>query len=131
MKTRLLQILLLAACFYSCDKDEEDSFDYRNAIIGEYKGTRVDSQMAEYGGTITSKYSLVTINLTKSESDSIIIISLIPGESKYPFKYSKEKFKSTQDYRPPKLSLTGDSLYFFYQPGIGPVWMECFTKKVN
>jgi hypothetical protein len=129
MKTHVILLLILLLGFISCKKEDEDSIDYRDIIVGEYIGIRIDCQLSDEGGHISRDTSDLQINLTKSESDSLIKIAFTPGNLSYKFKYSDGKFRSIMDYRPPTLIIEGDSLSFHYQSGIGPVWMDCNAKK--
>ena len=72
----LLIILLLAIGFSNCKKEESNSSsisnnsDYRNPIIGIYKGIRVNTS---WNGSYYEKDSSdITINITKSNIDSLI-----------------------------------------------------------
>jgi hypothetical protein len=118
--------------FSSCEKNNNsEPADYRDPITGTYSGIEVITYWVDSNIGFGRDTSEILITLSKSELDSIIDISFDPSYTNddFSFKYNDGEFKSTTYYHPPTLTLTDDSLYFWHQPGLGPVWMECFTKK--
>ncbi len=130
---KLYQFILLGLIIglISCEKENSKPIDYRNSVIGEYAGIRIDTYWINatvgYGHDTTA----IIINLSKSDLDSIIDISFNPtySDEDFSFKYVDGQFISTTYYHPPILTLVNDSLYFKHQGGLGPIWTECFTKK--
>lgn len=118
----------------SCKKDEEPELvaDYRDAITGNYSGIKVITSPADSGIGFDYDTTAVVLNISRSETDSLIGL-VFAGESSgtYTFKYSGGLFTSTASYHPPTLSLVNDSLFFSHQPGLGPYWINCYTKKTN
>jgi hypothetical protein len=140
MRINLIILFGLFIGLISCKKDNPETKDYpknvkdyREKVIGEYTGIRVDTYWIDtivgYGHDTTN----VTLILKISQLDSIVDIDFIPPYSveEFSFKYINEQFISTSNYHPPTLILANDSLYFKHQPGLGPIWTEMFTKKTN
>ena len=131
MKTNLILTFGLFLGIISCKKEIDT--DYRDVVIGNYSGIRVDTRWIDfvigYGHDTTN----VVLSLTKSELDSVIDIGFNPPYSyeNFSFKYLKGQFISTTYYHPPKLKLKNDSLYFRHQGGLGPIWTECFCRKLK
>ncbi len=131
----LLIILLLAIGFSNCKKEESNSSsisnnsDYRNPIIGIYKGIRVNTS---WNGSYYEKDSSdITINITKSNIDSLINLNFNPTTtSSSTFKYlNNNTFVCTSNYHPPTLKISNDSLFYHHQEGLGPIWYDCYAKK--
>lgn len=134
MKFKLALFLSIAACLHACNKeDEPEKTDYRETVTGKYSGIKVNTAMSMSGDGYTRDTSEVEISLCSSSQDSIIDVFFRPSYSieQFSFKYSGETFLSTINYHPPTLVLHGDSLYFMHKPSLAPVWIECFTKKVE
>lgn len=115
----------------ACKKEDTNSYDYRDVVIGDFNGIKVHSYWKDtvvgYGHDTTS----IQVSLAKSESDSVIDIRFDPGYSSgsFSFKYIGGEFYSTTNYHPPVLELTNDSLYYYHKAGLGPSWTECFCLK--
>lgn len=132
MKKIIFILLTSVIVIYSCKKDEEPETDYRDAITGNYSGIRVITSPSDSGIGLDHDTSAVVLNISRSETDSMIGL-VFAGDSNgtYTFKYSGGAFTSTASYHPPTLTLTNDSLFFSHQPGLGPYWINCYTKKAN
>jgi hypothetical protein len=131
MKTILFLGLTIA--FISCKKSPSQVYDYRDSIIGDYIGFSVTTRWIDTIVGYGHDTSGVKISLMKSELDSIINTSFNPSFSSqnFSFKYSGGQFISTTLYHPPVLTSFNDSLYFKHQPGLGPIWTECFAQKTK
>lgn len=135
LKRNLLIILLFAIGFTNCKKEESNSStvsnnsDYRNPIIGTYKGVRVNTS---WNGSYFKKDSSdITIKITKSNIDSLIDLNFNPTTtSSSTFKYTNNNtFVCTSNYHPPTLNISNDSLFYHHQEGLGPIWYDCYAKK--
>lgn len=133
MKIQLILVLGLFIGLISCDKDTLETKDYRDIVIGDYNGIRVNTYWIDTIVGFGYDTSNIILTLTKSEMDSIIDLSFNPDYSieDFSFKFENGQFISTAYYHPPILKLTNDNLYFKHQAGLGPIWTECFTKKIQ
>jgi hypothetical protein len=133
LKTLLLLLLGIFFGLISCDKDNSEPRDYRDIVIGDYSGIRVNTYWIDTIVGFGHDTSTIILTLAKSNVDSIIDISFNPDYSneEFSFKLYDGQFVSTTYYHPPILKLTNDSLYFKHQAGLGPIWTECFTKKIQ
>ena len=117
MKIPLILCFGILTGLISCQKDPPGSTDYRDDITGEYEGIRVDTYWVDTVVGFGHDTSGVLIDLTKSDSDSIIDISFNPPYSSedFSFTYTDGQFIPTTGYHPPVLTLKNDSLYFMHQ----------------
>ncbi|MDR9398178.1 hypothetical protein [Salibacter sp.] len=122
----------------SCQKDDEkteviETVDYRNEIVGDYKGVYVYSSYDNNNDTLNHDTNDVVITLKKKEHDSLVEAEFEPTltESKKTFnlKYRNGKLISSIENHPPSFSFSGDSLYFYYHPVSGPIFHRCYTIK--
>ena len=134
MNIRVTIIVAIGLGLFSCEKEiNSEKIDYRNEIVGNYIGIRVNTSWINTVGWDRDTSDIV-VTLSKSRSDSIIDISFDPdywSSTQFSFKYKDGQFKATTYYHAPTLSLSNDSLYFFHQPGLGPIWMQCFTIRIE
>jgi len=132
MKVFLILLIGLTILFYSCKKDNVIK-DYKESVIGTYSGIEVTTYWIDTivgYGHVTSNV-ILTLTLTMSGLDSVIDLRFNPAYSNgaFSFKFKNGLFSPTTYSHPPILELSKDSLYFRHQPGLGPYWTECFTKK--
>lgn len=131
MKTQLTIVLALFIGLMSCTKDK--SPDYRDIVTGNYSGIRVNSywHMIDTVAVFEQDTTTIILTLTKSEIDSVIDLSFNPyySNQEYSFKFKDGQLTSLDNYHAPTIKLINDSLYFNHQPGLGPYWVACFTKK--
>ncbi len=126
-------ILLLISVLFACKKDKVQNtvipLDYREAVIGEYVGIRINTQWT--GSAFSYDTTQISMFLTKSASDSIIDLAFNPVISNlaYSFLYSGGTFTCTNSFHAPSMTLSHDTLFFHVQPGLGPYWDDCITKK--
>ncbi|MGA2823232.1 MAG: hypothetical protein ABSE72_06860 [Bacteroidales bacterium] len=134
----LICLLFLSGSFcflsgtFSCKKKSVVVYlvDERDSVTGTYSGI----EMTYYGDEppypkIDTVPTLVKIR--KSEQDSIVCYSYAKNNCDFSFKYHKYVFISTLDYHPPLLKYSNDSIYFFYQPGLGPNYWQDKCKKIS
>lgn len=133
MKTQLTIILALFIGLMSCTKDKAP--DYRDIVTGDYAGIRVNSywHMIDTVAVFEQDTTNIILTLTKSEIDSVINLSFSPyySNQEYSFKFKDGQLTSLNYNHAPTIKLINDSLYFNHQPGLGPYWVACFTKKQN
>ena len=117
--------ILILTFFISCKKDKYN--DERNDVVGDYIGIKV---IIQYFNDSTAKYdtSNITMTLLKSSLDSVINVNFVPPIDEFLFKYHNGEFIPISGYYP-ALIMSSDSLFFYYRPGLGPYWINCFTKK--
>ena len=131
VRTSLIILLGLFIGSTSCKKDNLETNDYLEEVVGDYMGFIVNTYWIDtivgYGHDTMD----VTLILTIAEPDSTVDIEFKPlySSEDFSFKYVNEQFISTSEYHPPSLTLVNDSLYFKHKAGLGPIWTECFTKK--
>lgn len=133
MRLLLFVVSGLIIGLISCNKDNSIITDYRDIVTGDYNGIRVNTYWIDTITGFGHDTSHITLTLEKSELDSIIDISFNPDypNEDFSFKLVDGEFVSTTYYHPPILKLTDDSLYYRHQAGLGPIWTECFTKKIQ
>lgn len=128
MKTKVVLLIGFLIGLCSCEKENSKIKDYRDEVIGEYKGKCVKTYwidtLVAYGHDTTD----VILNLSKSDSDSIVDLDYSSGFS---FTYKDGEFISDILYMPAILTLQNDDLYFKHQPGKAPVWYECYAKRIQ
>ena len=126
-KTVITTGLFLLTMFVSCEREPDE----RDDVTGTYSGISVVSSRVDYD--YYHDTTDIEMFLTKSRKDSIIVVDFYPEiySEGFKFKYHDGKFTSLIDYHPPRLTMNIDSLFFYYQPGLGPSWTECLTRKVK
>lgn len=120
--------ILLAVLFMECAYNH---FDERDIVIGNYYGIQVETYWRDSISGFQKDSSPVNIYLRKSNTESIIdfFFSSVNKAPDFRFTYQNGAFKSLNNFHPAQLNLLQDSLYFYYKQGLGPYWLECFSKK--
>lgn len=131
-------LLLIILTIVSCAKEKNDvpkAIDIRDSVTGVYNGIEIVSGWTgELGPNFYHDTSPVDMTLSKSPIDSIVIINfsyLNITHDPYTFKYYGNIFISTDLHSPPTLRRSHDSLFFYYHPGLGPLWVDCIVKKIK
>ncbi|MBK9107599.1 MAG: hypothetical protein IPM92_04245 [Saprospiraceae bacterium] len=122
-------LTLLVASWMACDNN---ALDERDAYVGKYSGIKVVTAWGGHGiPEFSYDTSIVKVFLLKAKQDSIVSLFFdsIVLENAYLFKLENSTFSSIKIGHRPKLVSHDDSLYYYYQPGLGPAWIECFVKK--
>jgi len=111
----------------SCERERDE----RDDVTGTYSGIRVETGRGYYDYHRDTTY--ISMFLTKSKTYPVVEVDFSSQISyeEFKFKYHDGIFTSLMEYHPPRLTMKIDSLYFYYQPGLGPSWTECFTRKVK
>lgn len=133
MKSFLTILLFLFIVIFSCTKNTSsntiNTFDERDDVIGLYTGIKVETRWQDTVIGYSKDTSNISLMLTKSNSlDSIINVSFSDGNN-YNYKYNAGNFIYQTNYHAPTLTKYIDSLYFYHQPGLGPIWTECFVSR--
>jgi hypothetical protein len=128
-----LLIILLLTFQNSCKKEEP--IDYRDIVTGTYTGISIESILV-VDSIFNHDTANIVILLSKAYTDSLINLTFNPpNKVAYTFKYSSGSFylPSTIDtytgIHYPWIWIVKDSLYFHHQPGLGPYFFDCYTKK--
>jgi hypothetical protein len=120
--------IMLSSSFYYCTKNNDE----RDEIIGKYTGIEIDSYWSGVDTTFNHDTFNITMTLEKASADSIIQVIFNSGtpNSRYLFKYYNTIFKALDNYHPPQLRKSNDSLFFYERPGLGPSWTDAIVKKI-
>lgn len=131
MKLKFILIALLCLNF-GCEKEKEIRLDPRDAVIGKYSGVKSktvwDDEMNRPNLIVIGP---VTAFISKSSDDDWIELrfdSITPYH--FSFKFHNDTFNS-YTHHGPSLVKSGDSLWFFHQPGLGPSWTIVDLVKVK
>ena len=135
---KLICLLFLAGSFcllseiFSCKKESAtiNKVDERDSVTGTYSGIEITYYGDEppYPKIDTV---LKLIKIRKSEQDSIVCYNYDNDNCDFSFKYHKYVFIPTLDYHPPSLKYSNDSIFFFYQPGLGPNYSQDKCKRIS
>jgi hypothetical protein len=135
---KLFCFLFLAVSFcllsgiFSCKKESVLIYlvDERDSVTGTYSGIEITYYGDEppYPKIDTV---LKLIKIRKSEQDSIVCYNYDNDNCDFSFKYHKYVFISTLGYHQPSLKYSNDSIYFFYQPGLGPNYWQDKCKRIS
>ena len=117
--------IIIFIILISCKKDK--NYDERDNVIGDYSGIKV---ITEYFCDSIAKHdtSNITMKLMKSSLDSVIILNFVPPFNEFLFKYHDGEFIPISGHMP-ALIMSLDSLFFYYSPGLGSYFVNCYTKK--
>jgi hypothetical protein len=123
----IINTIIIIIVTPGCKKDKLS--DERDFVIGNYEGILIETTWV--GNGYKHDTSNISITLNKSNSDSIIDLIFKPSfiDINYSFKYHNNIFISIDNYHPPKLTKSNDSLYFHVQPALGPDWYDCNVRK--
>jgi hypothetical protein len=123
----LLNFISLIIIGYSCKEDELS--DERETITGTYTGIRIATYWNGHG--YNHDTTNVSMLLLKSDADSIINLKFQPetNSSGFAFIYYNNTFTCIDNFHAPELIKLNDSLFFHWQPGLGPYWEDCLTRK--
>ena len=134
MKKLICLLLVLAGSFYflsgniRCKKDSGPKIDERDTITGTYSGIEIsrNSETPPFYDTVP-----IVIKIRKSDQDSMVCYNYKDDNCDFSFKYHKYIFISILEYHPPTLKYSHDSIYFFYQPSLGPYYSDDRCKRIS
>ena len=134
MKKLFVLLFFLGGSLYflsgsiSCKKDSRPKIDERDTVTGTYSGIEIsrNSEEPPFYDTVP-----ILVKIRKSDQDSIVCYNYKDDNCYLSFKYHNYIFISTLGYHPPSLKFVHDSIYFFYQPGLGPYYSDDRCKRIS
>ncbi len=106
---------------------DKELIDLRDNLIGEYSGIKISTLWNDT--ILDSDTTNITLTVSKTMKTSIIKLTFQPNDVSHAFEINDGNLKSTEDYHPPTLRNSNDSLFYHHQPGLGPAWVDCIVKK--
>lgn len=124
---RLVTIFIPLLILYSCEKHH-----YLKNVVGDYSGIIIHTSYIYGDTTLTYDTSAALLSLSKCCMGTKVElnISTVNYTTSYKFKYKNNVFVSTHEPgHVPELQINNDSLFFRYQPALGPGATSCYAKK--